>query len=69
MAANENLRIKMGNAAKLNSFSVHFPEPFLCTDNAAMIALAGLKKYQKYPEIGNDYFDLDAKVNFPLVEY
>ncbi len=69
VAANSNLRVKMTEAGKINGISAHFPKPVLCTDNAAMIALAGLKKYQRNPDAGNEYFELDAKANLPLTEY
>jgi N6-L-threonylcarbamoyladenine synthase len=68
VAANSNLRIKMARAGEENGITAHFPKPVLCTDNAAMIALAGLKKYQRNPDLGNDYFELDAKANLPLTE-
>lgn len=69
VAANANLRVKMADAGDENVITAHFPKPVLCTDNAAMIALAGLKKYQRNPDMGNDYFELDAKANLPLTEY
>jgi N6-L-threonylcarbamoyladenine synthase len=69
VAANSNLRIKMAGVGEENGITAHFPKPVLCTDNAAMIALAGLKKYQRNPDMGNDYFELDAKANLPLTEY
>ena len=69
VAANTNLRQKMEETGSKNGFSTHFPKPILCTDNAAMIALAGFKKYQRNPEAGRSYFDLDAKANFPLDNY
>jgi N6-L-threonylcarbamoyladenine synthase len=68
VAANSNLRTKMKNAGLSNGFSTHFPKSVFCTDNAAMIALAGLKKYQRTPKIGDDFFGLDAKANLPLTE-
>jgi len=68
VAANSNLRIKMTETGKKVGISAHFPKPVLCTDNAAMIALAGLKKYQRNPDMGNNYFELDAKANLPLTE-
>ncbi len=68
VAANANLRVKMTKVGKTNGISAYFPKPVLCTDNAAMIALAGLKKYQRNPDLGNNYFELDAKANLPLTE-
>ena len=41
VAANSRLRQKMAESARAEGSEVHFPPPFLCTDNGAMIALAG----------------------------
>jgi N6-L-threonylcarbamoyladenine synthase len=41
VAANRGLRQALASAAKEDSFSLYVPAPALCTDNAAMIALAG----------------------------
>ncbi len=41
VAANRRLRAEMANAAAADGFTVSFPPPALCTDNAAMIAAAG----------------------------
>lgn len=41
VAANRPLRRRLGNMMAARGGAVHFPEIELCTDNAAMIALAG----------------------------
>jgi N6-L-threonylcarbamoyladenine synthase len=41
VAANSRLRAKMVEAAAAEGMDVHVPPPALCTDNGAMIALAG----------------------------
>ncbi|MBI2088024.1 MAG: tRNA (adenosine(37)-N6)-threonylcarbamoyltransferase complex transferase subunit TsaD [Deltaproteobacteria bacterium] len=41
VAANSRLRERMKAEAEAKNFAVHFPAPALCTDNAAMVALAG----------------------------
>jgi N6-L-threonylcarbamoyladenine synthase len=41
VAANRGLRTALAEAATEDGFSLHIPAPVLCTDNAAMIALAG----------------------------
>src|SRR5439155_433463 len=41
VAANRRLRVCMSEAAAALGVEVFFPRPALCTDNAAMIALAG----------------------------
>ena len=43
VAANRRLREEMAGAASRDGFSVSFPPPELCTDNAAMIAAAGAR--------------------------
>lgn len=41
VAANQRLREAMRNQGRENGMAVHMPPPRFCTDNAAMIALAG----------------------------
>jgi len=41
VAANSRLRAKMAEAAAAEGMDLHVPPPALCTDNGAMIALAG----------------------------
>jgi N6-L-threonylcarbamoyladenine synthase len=41
VAANRGLRQALASAAAADGFSLYIPAPVLCTDNAAMIALAG----------------------------
>ena len=41
VAANRGLRQALAEAAAADGFSLYIPAPVLCTDNAAMIALAG----------------------------
>ncbi len=41
VAANRGLRQALAEAAAEDGFSLYIPAPVLCTDNAAMIALAG----------------------------
>ena len=41
VAANRGLRQALAEAATADGFSLYIPAPVLCTDNAAMIALAG----------------------------
>ena len=40
------VRKKLIKVCKKNNFRSIFPEPKLCGDNAAMIALVGLEKYK-----------------------
>ena len=45
VSANKNLREKLNKLAKSKSYKVSFPPMKYCTDNGAMIALAGAYKY------------------------
>ena len=45
VAANKRLREKLAGECTARSLSFHVPQPLYCTDNAAMIALAGRYKY------------------------
>jgi N6-L-threonylcarbamoyladenine synthase len=57
VAASSYLRREAEKRASDENKTVIFPEKKHCTDNAAMIALAGLFKFEKY---GPDAFDLDC---------
>ena len=46
VAANQNIRLTLKNLCDSNKFDAIFPDKELCGDNAAMIALVGLKKFQ-----------------------
>lgn len=46
VAANSRLRKRMDEAAKAKGFSLYYPRPVLCTDNAAMIACAAYYEFQ-----------------------
>jgi N6-L-threonylcarbamoyladenine synthase len=41
VGANRRLRAQLTDAGRREGFDVHFPRPAFCTDNGAMIALAG----------------------------
>jgi N6-L-threonylcarbamoyladenine synthase len=47
VAANSRLRQKMAEAAQADGIEVHVPPASLCTDNGAMIALAGYHMLQR----------------------
>jgi N6-L-threonylcarbamoyladenine synthase len=47
VAANSGLRLALARAAAEDGFSLYIPAPVLCTDNAAMIALAGTWAIQR----------------------
>jgi N6-L-threonylcarbamoyladenine synthase len=47
VAANRRLRAAMSEAGRADDFDVVFPPPELCTDNAAMIAAAGVRLLER----------------------
>jgi len=47
VAANRSLRDKLTQKAAEKNLKVHFPPMTLCTDNAAMIASAGVQHYER----------------------
>jgi N6-L-threonylcarbamoyladenine synthase len=63
VAANKGLRAKM--QATIQDVPVYFPAFQYCTDNAAMIAVAGYFKYQKHPI--SDGLDLNGSSRMELV--
>jgi N6-L-threonylcarbamoyladenine synthase len=46
VGANKRLRAQLAEAASRQQFRVYFPRPEFCTDNGAMIALAGALRLQ-----------------------
>ncbi|MFP3185718.1 MAG: tRNA (adenosine(37)-N6)-threonylcarbamoyltransferase complex transferase subunit TsaD, partial [Paraburkholderia sp.] len=56
VGANRQLREALSAAAKKRGFDVHYPDLSLCTDNGAMIALAGALRLARWPgQSGKDY--------------
>ncbi|MEA3310923.1 MAG: tRNA (adenosine(37)-N6)-threonylcarbamoyltransferase complex transferase subunit TsaD [candidate division WOR-3 bacterium] len=50
VARNKRLRSKLSAAGDEAGFKLYFPLPELCTDNAAMIAVAGRARYETFGE-------------------
>ena len=46
VASNQSIRKNLKKISSNSNFSINFPPAELCTDNAAMIALAGILNYQ-----------------------
>jgi N6-L-threonylcarbamoyladenine synthase len=65
VAANSRLRLRMMEEGKKRGIAVHIPSPCFCTDNAAMIAMAGMEHYER-----GDFASLDLNPlgSFPLEE-
>jgi N6-L-threonylcarbamoyladenine synthase len=63
VAANRGLRQALASAADEDGFTLYIPTPLLCTDNAAMIALAGTWAIQRGERGG---LDLSVDPGLPL---
>ncbi|HSS44700.1 MAG TPA: tRNA (adenosine(37)-N6)-threonylcarbamoyltransferase complex transferase subunit TsaD, partial [Thermoanaerobaculia bacterium] len=64
VAANSELRRTLASWGKENGVSVLLPEKELTTDNAAMIAWAGLLRYRR--EGAGDSASVNARSRWPL---
>jgi N6-L-threonylcarbamoyladenine synthase len=63
VAANGYLRERLADLARRHEFSLLIPRPAFCTDNAAMIAAAGLERFARF---GPSPLDLPAAARTPL---
>ena len=63
VASNKRIRNKLEIVSKENHFITIFPDPSVCSDNAAMIAMVGLEKFKKKQF---DNLDLPADPRLPL---
>ena len=69
VASNKKIRVKLKELSLKEKFQPIFPPIDLCSDNAAMIAMAGLEKYKKkkFDSLNfavNPRWQLDEKANF-----
>ena len=69
VAANKEIRKIINKVSLEENFKPYFPELNLCSDNAAMIAIAGLKKFKKNKFDRLDFsikprWSLDSKAKF-----
>jgi N6-L-threonylcarbamoyladenine synthase len=65
VGANRRLRDALARAVRPAGGSVHFPRPEFCTDNAAMIALAGHARLAAGEQEG---LPVRARARWPLDE-
>lgn len=65
VASNSGLREGMEKACKENGLKLSYPSPIFCTDNAAMIGVAG---YYEYMKGTRHSWDLNAVPNLKLGE-
>ena len=55
VAANQALRASLARSAADAGYALHVPPPALCTDNAAMVAWAGIERLQRGLADGLDF--------------
>ncbi|VWB56745.1 tRNA N6-adenosine threonylcarbamoyltransferase [Burkholderia lata] len=66
VGANRQLRAALSAAAAKRGFDVHYPDLALCTDNGAMIALAGALRLGRWPEQANADYAFTVKPRWDL---
>lgn len=66
VGANAQLRATLNQMAAKHRFAVHYPELHLCTDNGAMIALAGCLAIRKNPELLKTHDAFTVHPRLPL---
>ncbi len=66
VGANRQLREALSQAAEKRRFDVHYPDLSLCTDNGAMIALAGALRLQRWPEQASKDYAFTVKPRWDL---
>ena len=66
VGANAQLRATLNQMADKHRFAVHYPELHLCTDNGAMIALAGCLAIRKNPELLQTHDEFTVRPRLPL---
>jgi N6-L-threonylcarbamoyladenine synthase len=66
VGANARLRERLGTESEKRRFRVHYPEPALCTDNGAMIALAAAMRLQRGCLAIEPGYGFDVRPRWPL---
>jgi len=68
VGANARLRERLGGACEKRGFRVHYPEPALCTDNGAMIALAAAMRLERGRLARQPTYGFEVRPRWPLAE-
>ncbi len=68
VGANRRLREQLDSACAKRGVRVHYPELSLCTDNGAMIALAGAMRLQSGREQATTAYAFDVKPRWGLAQ-
>jgi N6-L-threonylcarbamoyladenine synthase len=66
VGANTQLRKALNEASVKKRFEVFYPDLALCTDNGAMIALAGALRIARYPQAAHFDYGFNVKPRWPL---
>lgn len=66
VGANSQLRQALNTAAAKKCFEVFYPDLALCTDNGAMIALAGALRIARHPQAARFDYGFNVKPRWPL---
>jgi N6-L-threonylcarbamoyladenine synthase len=66
VGANQSLRKQLNAACAQRGVRVHYPQPHLCTDNGAMIALAAAMRVQAGIANARTDYAFDVKPRWPL---
>jgi N6-L-threonylcarbamoyladenine synthase len=66
VGANASLRSRLAEACRLIGARLHYPEPALCTDNGAMIALAAAMRWQRGMGAGERGASFDVRPRWDL---
>jgi N6-L-threonylcarbamoyladenine synthase len=68
VGANSQLRRSLNQACSRIGARVHYPEPALCTDNGAMIALAAAMRWQRGLGEGDRSGAFDVRPRWDLAQ-
>jgi N6-L-threonylcarbamoyladenine synthase len=68
VGANASLRQRLDEACRRTGARVHYPEPALCTDNGAMIALAAAMRWQRGLVEGDRSGAFDVRPRWDLAQ-